>query len=148
MTPMTQFSITDLQLVVMRLLLQKIEVLRRGVNHKGGLWKIHCNAHFIVNGIHICIKSIYCIKSHVGKGKSSVISKVLWKGKELLLLVSIMSLKNAEEIELKHCYKKSYPSFTNPEDTWSPVWEETFSLSSHLGLLLPTGLWVRDPDSP
>lgn len=35
MTPMTQFSITDLQLVVMRLLLQKIEVLRRGVNHKG-----------------------------------------------------------------------------------------------------------------
>ena len=69
------------------------------VNHKGVLWKIHCNAHFIVNGIHICIKSIYCLTCR--ELTSCVISKVLWKRKELLLLVSIMNLKNAKEIELK-----------------------------------------------
>lgn len=50
-------------------------------------------------GSHICIKSIYCLTCR--ELKSCVISKVLWKGKELLLLVSIMNLKNAKEIELK-----------------------------------------------
>lgn len=49
MIPMTQFSKTDLQLVVMRLLLQKIEVLRKGhvCQSQGGFVEntLQCSFH-------------------------------------------------------------------------------------------------------
>ena len=73
MTSMTQFYIIDLQLVVMRLFLQKIKGFRY-VNHKGFVATNTFQLSLLVNGIHNCFDSIYSL-TH--KGKSSVISMVL-----------------------------------------------------------------------
>lgn len=87
MTPITDFCITSLQLVVMRLLLQKIKVLKKehDVNHKGFiatntfqlLFHSQWNSHLL---------SIPFTLSCIEKGKSFVIFMVQIKGKTLLSL--------------------------------------------------------------
>lgn len=137
---------TDLQLVVMRLLLQKTEAFRY-VNYKGSVAANTFQLSFLVNGIRICVNSIYSLAHRERKELCKLHGAIKSKALLLLGVYSEFEKTRSDWVEgavFFHNKETRNPTFAIPEDNReSHVGTDTQS-ASHLGSLLlvdqPDGL--------
>lgn len=121
---------TDLQLVVMRLLLQKTEAFRY-VNYKGSVAANTFQLSFLVNGIRICVNSIYSLAHRERKELCKLHGAI--KSKALLLLGNYSEFEKTRSDWVAALFSSTTKRLEtrllqSQRTTGSPVWGQTLSL--------------------